>query len=138
MEMDINYDDLIGVPFEDGGRSINGLDCWGLAKILYGRMGIEIPEYTISSERTHDVAVAMKYEFSTKWKRLETPKKGCLVAIRLQETEWANHCGIVLDHGYFIHAYCYETGVVIDRLRKWKSRIIGYYWPKEGGVLLND
>lgn len=130
--MDIKYDDLIGIPFLDGGRTVKGLDCWGLAKLIYQRIGIDVGEYNISSESAHEISLTMKEELADKWIPLNRPEKGCLVIIRLQETEWANHCGVVLDNSYFIHAWCCETGVVIDRLRRWKSRIIGYYQFKGG------
>ena len=39
--MEFAYDDLIGVPFVDGGRDKNGLDCWGLVKEAFRRQGCE-------------------------------------------------------------------------------------------------
>lgn len=36
----------LGVPFEDGGRSLDGCDCWGLVRLIYAReLRIELPSY---------------------------------------------------------------------------------------------
>nr|DAJ60573.1 MAG TPA: NlpC/P60 family [Caudoviricetes sp.] len=137
METMFNYDDLIGIPFVDGGRDITGLDCWGLALELFKRQGYIIHDYSISSEEAHVISDTMQYDLNEMWQKIEEPKIGCLVIIRLAENEWANHCGVYIGDGHFIHAYCHETGVVIDRVRKWKSRILGFYIPTER-ALYND
>ena len=117
METMFNYDDLIGIPFVDGGRDIH--------------------DYSISSEEAHVISDTMQHDLNEMWQKIEEPKIGCLVIIRLAENEWANHCGVYIGDGHFIHAYCHETGVVIDRVRKWKSRILGFYIPTER-ALYND
>lgn len=122
------YEDVIGLPFQDGGRGNPGYDCWGLTKELFRRQGIRLREYTCSSEDTAAVAGYME-DLKQYWHRLEEPCTGCLVAVRMLDTGWVNHCGVYLGHGRFIHAYCEETGVVVDRIRRWGPRIIGYYWP---------
>lgn len=36
----------VGVPFLDGGRTLDGCDCWGLVRIVLAeRAGIEVPSY---------------------------------------------------------------------------------------------
>ena len=43
------YEDLIGVPFVDGGRDTNGMDCWGLVRECFKRQGIVVKDYGISA-----------------------------------------------------------------------------------------
>ena len=43
------YEDLIGVPFMDGGRDKNGMDCWGLVREYFKRQGIVVKDYGISA-----------------------------------------------------------------------------------------
>ena len=103
----MKYEDLIGTPFIDGGRDKEiGLDCWGLAR-----------------EMTAE---------EMDWERLNAPEEGCLVLLRLSPEVWANHVGICLGGGKFIHAYS-ATGTCIDRLARWRSRIVGFYKPKGAG-----
>ena len=55
--MEFAYDDLIGVPFVDGGRDAkSGLDCWGLVKEVFRRQGYEVPDYHISAIEAADIA----------------------------------------------------------------------------------
>lgn len=125
--MEFAYDDLIGVPFVDGGRDKSGMDCWGLVKEAFRRQGCEVPDYHISAVEAADIAGTMKRQ-EDDWVRLDGPHVGCLVLLRLTPGCWANHVGICLGDGKFLHAYV-ATGVCIDRLRRWQSRIVGYYSP---------
>ena len=55
----------------------------------------------------------------------------CLVVIRLACGSWANHVGVYIGDGKFIHAYS-ASGVCITRTYDpgWKNKIIGYYVPR--------
>lgn len=129
--MDFAYDDLIGIPFVDGGRDPeSGLDCWGLVKEAFRRQGCEVPDYHISAIEAADIAGTMKRQ-EDDWIRLDEPRVGCLVLLRLTPGLWANHVGIYVGDGRFLHAYL-PTGVCVDRLRRWRSRIVGYYSPGGG------
>ena len=125
----MEYKDLIGTPFIDGGRDKEtGLDCWGLAREMFRRQGIEVPDYHISAMRTAQIAREMTAE-EMDWERIAEAEEGCLVLIRLDPDVWANHVGIYLGAGKFIHAYS-VAGTCIDRLARWRSRIVGFYKPK--------
>ncbi len=66
----MEFNDLIGVPFVDGGRSPDtGLDCWGLALEIYRRAGVALPDFKISAMD----AATINAELSAnegKWKKL--------------------------------------------------------------------
>ena len=81
-----------------------------------GARRYEIPEHY------HEV---MEY-----WEKLDEPKIGCLVLIRTEPKLWANHVGIYIGDGRFIHAYL-MAGVCVSTIKRWKSHIVGYYYPRK-------
>ena len=124
----MEFNDLIGVPFVDGGRSPDtGLDCWGLALEIYRRAGVALPDFKISAMDAATITAELSAN-EGEWKKLPAPAVMSLVVMRLSGDGWANHVGVYIGGGRFIHAYR-NTGVCIDRLRHWQSRIAGFYVP---------
>ena len=123
----MEFQDLIGKPFKDGARGPDAYDCWGLAMELFRRQGITLPEYPISAMATQMIALAMSTH-EHEWIKLAGPQPGCLVVISISCSTWANHVGVYIGDNKFIHCYR-STGVVVDHLSRWQSRIAGYYRP---------
>ncbi len=126
----VNIDDLIGAPYVNGGRDYEtGLDCWGLVREYYRRLGIKLPKHLIDIKRV-DAIMAEIDSNRHKWQELETPEVGCVVLLRLIGNPLPSHCGIYVGYGEFIHAV--SSSVQIDRIARWGPRVIGYFKPKEG------
>lgn len=125
----MSYEDLIGIPFKDGGRDKTGMDCWGLARECFKRQGIYVKDYSVSAMEESKISEKMEKEHS-QWKKLEEPVEGCLVLIRTEPKLWANHVGIYIGNGRFIHAYM-MAGVCVSTIKRWSSHIVGYYYPRE-------
>jgi len=123
----MNYQKFVGIPFKDGGRDKNGVDCWGLVKLMYKELGIDLPEFYIGAMQTLKIENALKSN-EKNWTKLSEPEAPCLVLINISCGVWADHVGFYIGDGKFLHCYRH-TGVCIDRLNHWKSRIIGYYKP---------
>lgn len=122
--------DLIGAPFQDGGRDKNGYDCWGLASEVFRRYGISLPDYRISAfnrEAIFGQYEAVKNNYIEVSGELPVP---CLVFLRFNSTV-GNHVGVFVGNGKFIHAR-QKTGVCIERLDHpaYRHCIIGYYVPR--------
>ncbi|HBS59410.1 MAG: NlpC/P60 family protein [Bacillota bacterium] len=128
--MTIKLDDLIGLPFVDGGRDpATGLDCWGLSTEVFRRYGIALPDYKISCEETSRIHDEMN-EQRAFWRRCkgEIPVPA-LVVIRF--AIYCDHTGVYIGQGRFIHTRK-EIGVNIDRVDNptWAKRIEGFYVPE--------
>lgn len=128
--MCIRLDDLIGVPFIDGGRDAAvGFDCWGLSIEVFRRYGIALPDYKISCED----ASCINSQINTQkpyWQRCEGELPvPALVVIRF--ASYCDHTGVYIGQGRFIHTR-QEVGVNIDRIAHpaWSRRIEGFYIPE--------
>jgi cell wall-associated NlpC family hydrolase len=123
----MKYDDLIGIPFVDGGRDKNGYDCFGLVLELLERQGYDIQDYDISAFDLISINGELTKQ-QEKWTKLDNPITGCVILLANGCTADANHIGIVIDDYNFIHSYAY-SGVCISKIKRWKSHILGYYLP---------
>ena len=129
LKTDLNFDDLIGIPFVDGGRGPKGYDCWGCAQEVFKRYGTSLPDYPVSAMDAKLIADKITEEQQKEfWKEIKEPMAPCLVVFKLSCNSWANHVGVYIGDGQFIHAYIH-SGIVIDQLKKWKNYIVGYYLP---------
>lgn len=118
--------DLIGLPFKNGGRGPDTYDCWGLVREVYRRHNIEIPDYSISANACAEITQQVNDEriASKKWQILSVPEIPCLVIVRVHP-KFVSHLGVYIGYGKFIHAL---KTIQIDRTNdpKWAKRIQSY------------
>ena len=118
-----NHSDLIGVPFEYGGRD-NTLDCYGLIMELYRRdHGIEIPDY--GSTAHAELAESRMILAAFSWTRLQKPEPGAVLLIRCGKH--VRHVGYVVEDDMFYHTWEKSGGVVCEPLDVWNTKIVGIY-----------
>lgn len=123
----IDVNDLIGKPYIDGGRGIDGYDCYGLAIEVYNRFGIELPDYSISAEACEEVSKKIQsLKSSDNWIKLDAPKVPCIVLLRAHPC-FINHFGVYIGESKFIHIR--DFGVCVEKMSTslWKKRIEGFY-----------
>lgn len=131
-------DDLIGIPFVDGGRGPDAYDCWGLALEVFRRSGINLPDYKISCTQASRIDQTIESERDF-WQRCdEVLPIPALVVLRFNEVLFCNHTGVYVGAGKFIHTR-EKIGVNIDRLESpaWRRKIEGFYVPKYGYMAEN-
>jgi cell wall-associated NlpC family hydrolase len=122
--------DLIGIPFKDGGRDLAGMDCWGLACEIFRRYGTDLPDYRIPA--CDKAGIFAEYQ-NVKTNYVEVSGNlpiPCLVFMRFNSA-WGNHVGVYVGAGKFIHARA-KSKSCIERLDSpaWRSNIIGFYIPR--------
>lgn len=108
------------IPYKLYGKSLDGMDCWGLVENVYKDAGLDIS------------FVNPEYNEETKWDLSQIPKefekvydqKFLDIVIFSGKQQ---HCGVVLDGFKFINLL--KGGCVIGRLnsRFWRDQRIGYY-----------
>ena len=129
----------IGIPYKAGGRDRSGLDCWGLARLIYEEQyKINLPSF--SAEYTEDDTERMEElidQYREGWSQLEAPEPGSLVLLRVLGSE--SHIGIVLEDNNFIHIREGSDSCVESLVSgRWSNRIAGYYkYSPQKGALVN-
>lgn len=131
----IEWNDLIGTPFVDGGRDPRtGLDCWGLFRIVMARLGQSVPDYTISCFDATEIGAAARRALATQWKKVDvaTPGVGVVMDLDPALPGLNQHFGVCVNDTYFIHTLI-KTGCILSRVndRFWRLRIKGYYQWKQ-------
>src|SRR3990167_3147116 len=83
----INYIDLLGKPFEYGGRGPDTYDCWGLCMEIYKRLGIQLPD-GVSSADWKMIETQIKSEITNPKSEIFTeiphPRPYCLVTFMIR------------------------------------------------------
>lgn len=123
----------INIPFEDGGRSSKGCDCWGLACIVYSeQFATNLP--LLSTVKPGDIAagrVAVNDLTKCNWVQVGDANdfaRAKLGDIVLAEVLKQPHVGIVVSQAKMLHTLK-ESYSVVERFNTplWLPRIRGLY-----------
>jgi cell wall-associated NlpC family hydrolase len=117
---------FIGTPFRTHGRTLEeGLDCYGLALLIFRERGIKLPDLPyFDTETATNRRIMDSLEKTIPNIPLTKPEPFCVIEFMVLGEP--AHIGVYLEYGKFIHA-SRSTGVVIDRLYRWSKRVKGYY-----------
>jgi len=127
---EIDYSDLIGIPYKFNGRDKTGFDCYGLVLEMFNRNDVKLPDYFYAddSDDTITKLIVDNVEFA---EELKEPEPYCAVLFR--QHRFGTHMGVVLaDKQRFIHCSVGKN-VAVEKLKSflWKDKIMGYYrWKK--------
>ncbi len=116
----------LAIPFLEKGRTAHGVDCYGLARLIYQQeRGIELPSYTEAYATVQDskeIRALLRNELASHWHEIDIHDAkefdGVIFRIMGQPT----HFGLVLTAPWFIHALkdrSATTGKV--RIERWDS-----------------
>ena len=96
---------LLSLPYKAGGRSPEGVDCYGLSMAAAQILGYDLPE--IDYERLSELRPLFPFRIVAK------PHRGCFAEIRATKDK-PPHCGIYISSREVIHA-SENHGVRVDR-----------------------
>lgn len=123
---------FIGLPYEDLGRSPDGVDCWGLARLVYASVGIDLPSYAGGYASTQERAeIAGLIEGAKpQWIKVDDPRAFDLVTFRRGRLE--SHVGVVVEPGRMLHVTSAAPSC-IERYSDdyWRARLTGF-WRRAG------
>ena len=121
----------IGLPFQEHGRSVAGLDCWGLARlILAEQFDVQVPSYTQCYQSSTDekqLGPLVRRE-SLNWKVVMAQEAATGDVIVLRMRGQPMHVGMVMGDRQMLHI---ERGInsVLESYAslRWKNRVVGFF-----------
>lgn len=128
----MQWNKYIGIPYLDKGRTAEGVDCWGLACLVYKQeFDITLPSYTEEYENEDIKRISETIaRYKENWEPTKEPKPGSLILFRIMGAEM--HVGVYLGDNKFIHSR-EGRDVVQERVdsTQWANRVVGYFNYKE-------
>lgn len=121
----------IGLPFLEHGRSRDGVDCWGLVRlVLAEKFGVCVPsyvdEYTSAADQD-EVGRLIRGEMGP-WVEVPSDQAAAGDVALLRIKGQPCHVGLVVASGWMLHV---EQGIdsVLDRYGgpRWGRRLVGIY-----------
>lgn len=125
------FDRFVGIPYLDKGRSIVGLDCWGLLHLCYRELrGIDLPSYAehyVTGSDRAAVARLIVGELDG-WQEIPAGEETTFDGLLMREGSFSRHIGIVAAPGMVLHVQPGET----SRIERYRygilaNRIVGFY-----------
>ncbi len=105
----------VGLPFKDGGRDMQGVDCWGLVRlVLQTECGIEVPSYgEINASELlkicHKIAEDAQRE---PWLPVINPQAFDVAVMR--KRLGPSHVGIMFNRFNMLHVEAATSAVLIN------------------------
>lgn len=122
----------IGLPYKTGGRTRDGIDCWGLFNLVWAeQLGRALPDYDGAlwhpGASAEEVAACAR-AYSDSFRRIEpgTERLGDGILFRMRGHPL--HMALVVAPGFMLHVEdnC-DACIEPYRVFRWEKRIIDFY-----------
>ena len=110
-----DFDAYVGLPCKENGRDRDGLDCWGLVRLVYAEQaGIVLPSYsdlyvTTEDSEAIEALIAGRME---PWHEVAEQDVRPLDGVLMRYGKSECHMGLVVRRGFVLH-----TGLLIGSSR---------------------
>lgn len=123
--------EYVRIPFLDNGRTKEGVDCWGLVRLIYQeRLGIELPVLNLyDNTRDKEKISHLIEEKSKEWIPVEKGDEKPYDVLVFKLAGQPMHVGLVVKKGLMLHC---ERGsgtvpVFYNEEHQWFRRLVGIY-----------
>jgi hypothetical protein len=108
-------DEVLGAPYSQW-------DCWELTRhLLMQGFGLDIAQ-----EPSHAASLMQEvwYRGDPRDPLSLTQPWDLYITCERDDRPWSTHVGLVVDERTFVHARTASTGVALDRLHRWKPKLL--------------
>lgn len=102
----MSLDEYVGLPFKDKGRDRDGLDCWGLLRLVYReKVGVELPAFVDDYVTEQDTAAiaALIAGHTDGWHEVRENVVRPFDAVLMKQYGVERHIGVVVRRGHVLH-----------------------------------
>ncbi len=126
--------DLVGIPFKENGRSLEGFDCAGLVLYYLQQHGYRLPTFVSVFGNAEVQNQALLYALAEISDRIDAPEPLAVVTFyNIEEPDISTHVGIIEENGVDVLHCRRQSGVVRQSLRILRRRITAYYRVRHAG-----
>lgn len=123
---------FVGLAFREKGRDRAGVDCWGLARLVYQERGIDLPSYTegyvSTSERAELDALLSVGAKMFPWVAVAPGCERELDIVVFRRGRLDAHVGIVVDRNRMLHVeHGRESCIERYDAHRWALKRSGIY-----------
>ena len=110
------------IPYRDGGRDWNGVDCYGLVYLWFKEvLGIELFDYKYDGETAHTSMILKNMHKD--WLEIEKDERSANDGVVIcNGSDEPNHIGLVQPGGDILHALD-GVGVCTGKWHIWRGRV---------------
>lgn len=125
---ELNFNDYINLPYKPNGRARDGIDCYGLVRLVQKeQFGIDLPsfetDYSIDDNARLEELIN---QYKEGWVKVESPEAGDVVLFKVLGYE--QHIGIAVSREAFLHVREGMDSVIEPfTTPRWNKRIVGYF-----------
>lgn len=126
----LNLRSFLAIPYKHKGRDYNGADCYGFIILFYRNvLGKELFDVNEDYDLHWSFKGNKNYfieNYHKQFEKVEKPVHYDIVMFQNRKGV-ANHAGVVLGYGKFVH--CCKDGVLVDNYNRpgWQRRLNGFY-----------
>lgn len=126
--------EYVGIKFKDRGRDYDGVDCWGLCRLVWrNQFSLPLPDYLETYRKSMDSknisgVINDNGVESGCWNRIdkgsEMPGDGVLLRIG----GFPTHVGVVISPGWMLHSIKGKDSALerYDTMN-WRNKVVGFY-----------
>jgi cell wall-associated NlpC family hydrolase len=124
--------EYIGIPYKPGGRDRDGIDCWGLASLVWReRLGADLPPYDgplwEAGADVIEVAGAAA-GYAARFRSVDPGQERLGDGVLFRMLGHPMHLALVLSPGWMLHIDDTTTSCIEPYFGfRWQKRIIAFY-----------